>query len=1072
LLDGNEEAFGQLLKECKDASLLIISNHASTTYFKKFPRLLQAATGCGVNILVESALSEEMDEFRHLFSGSDTDLQYILSCIRLGGEENTRGILLWALKNIGGMDIMVPPLTRPPADGCYHPSLPGDTSFETHLARLDPAKPSIGIFMHHSGFIRRNFRVIDALIEAVEKKGMNALGVFFNTSYDPVIGSLGIKKIVEEYLIRDGKSLVDCIIINTGFSQVSLSDPNDGTRKTFPHNFFADLNIPVIQAMTLFRSQETWSEDIQGLSSMEISNHVIWPEFDGQIITIPVGTSEKTESGESIAVPIPGRPERVADMALLWSRIRRKPAGERKVAILIYQYTGDTDTLGHAASLDTPQSVVEMLRYLKESGYRVDHIPADGNALIQEMIRGLTNDVRYLSPEQVRKRSPGFVTSSQYREWFERIPRKNREKMTADWGEPPGELFRSDGELCMPGVMNGNIFIGIQPPRGYFEQAESLIHSNDLVMPHHYLAYYRWLKHSFGADAVIHVGTHGTLEWLPGKGNALSEECYPDLIFEDMPHLYPYIINDPGEAVQAKRRSWAVILDHLVPVMMRAEGYGELSDLDSILQEYLRAKTVGDSAKVASLLKEAHTIVTGKNFTKDLDLPDTITPEGIIPHIERIYDYICGLRDTIIRDGLHVFGVPPREKLCREMVYSLTRLSNGDVISLRECVADSHGLHLRDLMNDPSAWNTENGQTNGSLLDRVDGECQDLILNLASCGYDYETFMKRIQTESGALSGSLQGCISYICNSIAPGLNGTTDELSNMGLGLAGGYVPPGPSGDPTRGNAHLLPTGKNCYSIDPATIPTPSAWRTGKELADQMIERYISQEGTYPERVGIVVWATDTMRTGGDDIAYILSLMGLRPVWSHRGGTVTGLEIIPVSELDRPRIDVTLRISGLFRDAFPNLVDMIDKGVEICASLDESAESNYLAAHLKHDLLKKLAEGISPETAREMSLIRIFGDPPGNYGAGVSDVVHASVWNERKDLADTYTTWGAHAYGRRFKGEKYVDLFKEQFGSLDATVKNRPSREYDVLDTDDEYMFLGGMNACVKSYGDKDPVS
>jgi len=290
--------------------------------------------------------------------------------------------------------------------------------------------------------------------------------------------------------------------------------------------------------------------------------------------------------------------------------------------------------------------------------------------------------------------------------------------------------------------------------------------------------------------------------------------------------------------------------------------------------------------------------------------------------------------------------------------------------------------------------------------------------------------------------------------------------------GLDGGYVPPGPSGDPTRGNAHLLPTGRNYYSIDPATIPTPAAWKTGKSMADQMIERYVQEKGEYPQRVGIVVWATDTMRTGGDDIAYLLWLMGLRPVWSDRGGTVTGLEVIPASVLNRPRIDVTLRISGLFRDTYPNLVHLIDEGVEIIASLDESEEVNYLSAHLRQDMLEKIKEGFSEADAREQSLIRIFGDPPGNHGCAVGEVVHASAWKDRKDLADVYTTWGAHAYGRKFRGEKVTELFKKQFGRLDATVKNRVSREFDILDVDDDYIFLGGMNACVKSYGDKDPVS
>ncbi|PWR75831.1 cobaltochelatase subunit CobN [Methanospirillum stamsii] len=1071
-LDLQEGLFQSLLFHCDDCSLLILNSHAGTTYFKKFDRLLKIIREKSINTFIECTIPEEMQDFRPLFKGSNEDYQYIHSSLVYGGRENTQALILQVMKMTGGHDIQIPPLVRPPTEGCYHPELPEDTTFKTHINRLNPDKPTIGIIFHQSTFIRNNLLVIDALIHAIESKGMNSLAIFLNTAPDPFSGSLGIKKIVESYLIKERKPIIDCLIINMGFSQISLSDPNDGSRKEFPRNFFQDLHVPLIQAHTMFRSFDAWNKDIQGLSTMEISSNIVWPEFDGQIISIPLGSSEKDEKGTTIAIPIPGRPERVADMAQQISRLRRTPVSERRVAILIYQYTGETDTLGHATGLDVPASVIEMLRYLQTAGYHVDHIPEDGNALIKKMIDGLTNDIRYLSKQQVKERSAGLITKEEYNQWFSQIPQKNQGKISVDWGAPPGELFENDGNLCIPGIINGNIFIGIQPPRGYFEQAESLIHSHDLVMPHHYLAYYRWIKHSFGAHAVVHVGTHGTLEWLPGKGTAMSEECYPDLIFEDMPHLYPYIINDPGEAVQAKRRSWSVILDHLIPVMMRAEGYGELSDLDSILQEYFRAKTVGENSKTIALLKEIHTIIIGKNFTSDLGLPDTLTPEDIAPHAERIYDYICELRDTIIRDGLHVFGAPPPEKRFEEMIYALTRLSNGNVPSLRAAIAQEYSLVLQELLDKPSEYDPANNMTNGMLLDMVDSTCQNLIRRMAETGYSYDQTQEIISKEFPDLSSEILPSLEFICKSVAPGLLGTTDELHYFGLGLDGDYVLPGPSGDPTRGNAHLLPTGKNLYSIDPATIPTPSAWKTGKDLANQMIERYISEKGKYPERVGIVVWATDTMRTGGDDIAYILHLIGLRPIWSDRGGAVTGLEVIPLSELGRPRIDVTLRITGLFRDAFPNLVDMLDRGIELVATLDEAEDNNYLASHLKQDLLQRIIEGIPEETAREISLIRIFGDPPGNYGAGVSDVVHASAWKEQKDLADTYTTWGAHAYGRKFKGETFSGLFKEQFSKLDATVKNLPSREYDVLDTDDEYMFLGGMNACVKSYGNKNPVS
>ena len=1070
-IDYEEKKFLELADHVKQADFLIVSNHGSATYFKKFDRLIAAVRNSRVPAFVSSSVPEEMKDCRSLFPFPDDDYDFVHSCIELGGPANTKSFVLWACKTLGGVQVDVPPLQYPPTEGFYHPSLPGVIDLQSHLHRLDPGKPTAGILLHQYYYVRENLVAIDALIAAVEAKGMNALAFFLVTSPNPTTGSIGIRRFVDENLIMEGRAIIDVLVMTMGFSQISLSDPNDGTKMDPVYNFFSDLNVPVLQTMSMIRSYDAWYNDNEGLSAMEISSMVIWPEFDAQIIAIPLSTTGEHGEKKNRAMPIPRRPERIADMALRWAELKQTPVKNRKVAILLYQYTGELEGLGDAGGLDTPVSVIRILQRLKADGYTVGDIPETGNDLIHEMIDGLTNDTRYLSDDQVKERAAGRVSAVQYRQWFDRLPEKNRKKIAEDWGEVPGTLFESGGELFMPGILKGNIFIGIQPPRGLFEKVESLIHSTDMVMPHHYVAYYRWMKNVFGAHVVVHMGTHGTLEWLPGKGNAMSEECYPDLVFEDMPHVSPYIINDPGEMVEVKRRSWAAVIDHLPPAMMRAEGYGDLAQLDSILQEYLRAKEGRETQKMGELAGEIHGIVLARNLTNDLNLPADATPEVVAANAERLYDYLCEVRDAIIKDGLHIFGSPPPGERYREMLYALTRLENGKNPSMRESVAAALSLSLRDLMADPSGWCGEHGMTNGALVDQIDDRSRKLIETMDESGYDREKTLAAIRVEYGNNAASLEACALFICNDLKGRLDRTTDEIANMAKGLNAEYIPPGPSGDPTRGNAHLLPTGRNAYSIDPASIPTRAAWQTGKTLADQMIERYIQEKGEYPQRVGIVVWATDTMRTGGDDIAYLFWLMGLRPVWSDRGGAVTGLEVIPAQELGRPRIDVTLRISGLFRDTFPGLVHMIDEGVEMIAGLDESEDVNFLAAHLKQDLLEKMKAGMPGHEARDQALIRIFGDPPGNHGCGVGEVVHASAWKNRKDIADVYTTWGAHAYGRKFRGEKVPELFRQQFARLDATVKNRVSREFDILDVDDDYQIVGGMNACVKAYGNKDTV-
>jgi cobaltochelatase CobN len=713
-----------------------------------------------------------------------------------------------------------------------------------------------------------------------------------------------------------------------------------------------------------------------------------------------------------------------------------------------------------------------MLHALYELGYHVEKIPESGNELVQEILAGVTNNCEWLSDKEMMERAAGSVKSEIYNQWFESIPFESKQQMIRDWGVPPGDILKVDDKLIVPGVRNGNIFIGLQPLRGFMEQVMEIYESTDLVMPHQYFAYYRWLKEEFGVQAIIHMGTHGTLEWLPGKGVGLSEECFPDLVLGDLPHFYPYIINNPGEGTQAKRRSRATIINHLIPSMMRADGYGKIQDIEIKLQDYFGAKNSRDNIKAKQILEDIYCDVKENNLLRDLHLPDDTSAEELERHLKQLYRYLCDVKDNLIKDGLHVFGKIPVDNRFTELIYSLTRLKNGSVPSLREGIGESMGLlDFRELQENASETHLEYNVLKGVLIEEVDKRSREFINKMDEVDYE-DAACYKIASQMFPGSVQLMKTVKYICQTLVPALKATTDEIKNIMRGLDCSYVPPGPSGAPTRGNAHLLPTGKNFYSIDPALIPTPAAWEVGKTLADQMVERYVEEEGCYPENVGVVVFATDTMKSGGDDIAYILWLMGLRPIWSARGGIVTGIEVIPTNELGRPRVDVTLRISGLFRDAFPNLVRIIDDGVKMISVLDESEEENYLLKHLQRELVDFIKEGLNEEHARERALIRIFGCPPGTYGAGVGELVEVSKWNSREDLANMYLAWGGHAYGRKFNGEKFPELFKTRLSQLDVTVKNHNSREIDILDNDDDYIYHGGMISCVKNFGNKSPFS
>ena len=1067
-MDGDERGFRSACDAVASADLVVLRLHGGIPYFKKFERLLESIPAA-VPVFLQSEVPEEMGDHRDRFPFPDEDFRRLVAYVKLGGQVNEEGLLLWAGNNLSGWDVEPPEPLRPRTEGIYHPDHPLDISREDYITNLDPDRPTAGLMFYQGNWLSGSLDAVDSMIRALESQGLNVIPVFYTASPDPVSGSIGARGTVETYLQSENGSLVDVLVMTMGFSQLRLSDPGDGTVPE-GDNFFIGLDVPVIQAGFTYSSQDEWKGNKQGIGAFEMSGNVIWPEYDGQIIASPIGAMEFDPVKGKDLRPIEERVEAMARVAKGWAVLNRIPVEDRRVAVILYQNPPRRDSLGGAYGLDTPQSVVNILSGMKTAGYTVEEVPEDGNKLISRMLSGLANDEDWLSAREMRERAAGTVSKTIYDSWFDAVPEACREEMVRDWGEPPGNLFEIDGNIVIPGIQNGNVFLAIQPTRGMLESSQDDYHNEDLVIPHHYLAYYRWLKYVFKADAIIHMGTHGTLEWLPGKSLALSGECYPDLVLDDMVNVYPYLMSNPGEGMQAKRRSRAVIVDHLPPALARAGGYEELETLDHDLQSYFHAVQGGSSQKGGQVLTRIHGAVRSSGLLYDLGLDEDIDEETLRPHLQRLYDYISEVKDSLIKDGLHVFGSPPDGDRIDEMVYALTRLANGPVPSLRVSLASARGIDLKEAMARPSSMDSS-GKLNGELVDIVDDECMDVVRELR--GIDYDMDAARSLLKARDLDDEhVISTVDYICGFLAPSIRLATFEVEGLLDALSGGYVPPGPSGVPSRGCAHLLPSGRNFYSMDPRIIPTPAAWEVGRSMAQQMITRHIEQNGAYPESIGMVVFATDTMKTGGDDIAYILWLMGLKPVWAEDGGRVIDLEVIPLEELGRPRIDVTLRVSGLFRDAFPNLMDLIDQGVETIANLDESPEKNYLCKHLQEDLIRSLQEGLGERESRNKALIRVFGCPPGTYGGGVSELIESSSWEKVDDLADAFISWGGYAYGGGRNGAEAKDSLRHRLSNVDVTVKNHSSRELDMLDNDDDYIYHGGMIAAVRSLKGDAPES
>ncbi|WP_400204480.1 cobaltochelatase subunit CobN [Candidatus Methanomassiliicoccus intestinalis] len=1071
VIDDNPEVYHRLVKETADADMVFIRCMGDIFKFKKFEKYEKVLKDHSGYVFIYSGSLDLMLLFRNLFKGSDDDFSLLRSFALYKGPENDIGILLWLANKLGLVD-SVPEPVKQRTDGIYHPDYSKDISFEDYISNLDPNLPTAGFMFTSNLWIYNNLEHIDAMIHGLEDAGMNVIPVFFSASSMSVHGTYGSSTIFKKYLMDGEKSRVDVVVMCSSFSQLVNSRSTTGMSTPDEENFYKHLtNVPVLQALIVASEYSDYGSSAVGLDKNEISASVAWPEVDGQIITVPIAHSPPEYRKIRRNAPLPDRINHLARLAKNWAMLSRIPPSERRIAILMYQSRPDSGRIGNAAGLDVIESVCSMLKRLKLLGYSVDNVPETGKELITEILENVTNDLEWTPSEVVCEKALDLVDKKDYLQHFDKLSEFDKNSIIEHWGKPPGEIAVEKGKIIIPGLIKGNILIGYQPLRGWGEQIERIYHDPLLMSPHQYLEYYRWIQHEFKANVIVHMGTHGTLEWLPGKNVGLSSSCNPDFVLDATPHVYPYIIDDPGEGIQTKRRSEAVVIGHMNPTMARAGSYDELSEVEVPLQQYFKFKNMAAGERRTILISEIYEAAKKLDLFSDLGISADPGVDGFEPYLDKLHEYITEVKDALIRDGLHVLGRIPEERHLDENIYSIMRVRNGSIAPLREAVGDTIGYDLNRAVDFPNEL-SEDGRPNSEIIDYADSEVQTLLVEMRTLDYNYSKCLDYVNGRYSSVSNSLIDCVSFICNFLVPNLKNMGDEINNMMDAFEGKYVLPGPSGAPTRGNARILPMGRNYYGIDPDSVPNPSSWVIGKKMADLMINKYVEEKGTYPREVGFIIWATDTMKTGGDDLAYILWLMGVKPVWSKSGGQVIDLEVVPLSELKRPRIDVTVNITGLFRDTFPNLIDMIDDAVKLVSALDESSDENYLADNLRKEILEGMKSGLTVDEARRKSSMRIFGAPPGAYGAGVNHAIETSEWKTVEDLADVYISWSSYAYGRGVHGESMKDQFVKRFSKVGVTVKNMPDREIDLLDCDDVYTYLGGMNSFVRAYGNPDAIS
>lgn len=1058
----------------RGADALILLPHGGANSIPGAADIAAAAAGRPIHVQAGAMSPEEIDMAKMLGTDFGSDAFSLrASYIHRGGVANLRGLLLTVARETGADVPAPPPPEILPNEGIHHPHWQGalndrDGYLDWARARATPGAPVIGMWFANYCWLNGDLAVFDALIAEIETQGGVPLAMFHNRFHDADTGNMSVAELAETFFRKDGETLIEALLSPASFS---LGVGGPGSENVLP-----GLDVPVLQLILSYNPRAQWEETLQGVSPMDVSTSVAQPEFDGVIVGTVVGTRNETGIDPAtgarlmMRMPVPERCAHVVKWAMNWARLRRTPPAERKVAIVFHQYPPRNDRLGCAVGLDSFESVKALLERMGAEGYCIGRSFESGEAMAFEMLDRLTSDRRYLTPRQMAERAIGSIDDATAARWHAERGPKMQAEMDEKWGPCPGVTFHHDGKLLVGGIVNGNVFLGVQPPRARMEEEDQpalqpdgqQIHDPYLPATHHYLGYYRWLREDFGAHAVIHVGTHGTLEWLPGKSLGLSRECYPDTAIADIPHLYPYIINNPGEGTQAKRRSYCVILDHMIPPQTNAGKTEAFQQIEDLLESAYHARQE-DPAKVTVIVEKLWTLTAQTHLDADIGMTREEAEADPVAFMGKLHGYIETVDVTSINDGLHTLGLVPRADRFNETMVHLTRLPNGDVGSLWDAVAAARGFDGEDLRDHPGELVAALGMTKGQVLSQILLDCRTAFDALDTRGWDDAAIAAEVESRFG---GSLRVAevMRFVRDGVRPRLNRITDEIGNTLHGLDGGFVPPGGSGSPTRGRIDILPTGRNFYSVDPFKIPTPEAWEVGMRQADALVERYRADEGRVPRQIGMVLWGMPTMSTRGDDVAQILYMMGVRPVWEARSGRVMGVEVIPLTQRAYPRIDVTVRTSGLFRDAFPNLLATLDQAGRMVAALDEPTDFNPLARNVAIDRAELIKAGLSPEEAEKRAAFRIYSDKPGTYGAGIDALIDSGNWQTTDDLGKVYMSWGGYAYGEGTYGEARQDEFRKRMARLDLTVKNEGTREYDIFSCTDFNAYQGGMNAAVKA--------
>lgn len=1060
----------------RHAKIVVIRLLGGASYWSYGVQQLRALAETGkVTVIFLSGDGKPDPELAYLSSVDGATAAALSAYLDAGGIDNAIGFLAKIADLVYQTDLAPPvrPLMRA---GLYWPGLVG-ADFAQVRGKWRAGAPVAALVFYRALMQAGDVAPIDALIKAVQEEGLNPLPLFGASLKEAESAA-----IIADFLVQ---AEVDVILNMTSFA---VSDPaaaaahlsGDDTaiemRSVGP---FGAVDAPVFQVVLSSNRQVDWQGSTAGLTARDLAMNVALPELDGRILTRAIGFKQplsKDPLTHAMTTRYAAADERCAFVAMLaakWCRLRRLPNADKKIGFILANYPNKDGRIANGVGLDTPQSVLDSLHTLKNAGYAFTDLPETSAALITQLREGPTN-----AGWRGRK-CHVHLPETDYMAFFRTLPAAMQNAVQDCWGSVTDDPMYDGTGLRLPILTLGNAAIGVQPARGYNIDPKATYHSPDLVPPHNYFGFYLWLRDVWGMDASVHYGKHGNLEWLPGKALALGNGCYPEAVLGPMPLIYPFIVNDPGEGAQAKRRLSAVVLDHLTPPLTQADTHGVMAVIESLMDEYFEAAGM-DKARSAALLGDILDQASRAGIAVDCGIKEDDAPDEKLLKLD---NFLCDLKELQIRDGLHIFGQNPSPAQITELLAQILRTPRGDGMganaSLIRALADDLGLVGQDDETsqpyDPlisvagaewkgprpaeltrvsgGAW-----RSNGHTTQRLDLLAREMII--AGLNGD---FSLAAGPASRLILADALGTLNRDLLRCGP------QETAALHLALGGRFIAAGPSGAPTRGRPEVLPTGRNFFSIDSRALPTPTAWRLGWASANAVIERYLQDHGNWPKAMVLSAWGTSNMRTGGDDIAQALAFMGVQPVWDAASRRVTGFDVMPLDVLDRPRIDVSLRCSGFFRDAFPAQMSLIDRAVQAVSALDEPDDMNPLAAAARRDMAAFEAAGLASDAAQRQATLRVFSAKPGAYGAGLQTLIDEGIWDDRSDFAEAFLVWSSYAYGDGVAGTPARAELEARLGTADAVLHNQDNREHDILDSDDYYQFAGGLSAAVAHISGRD---